>query len=67
VKVKNKYWDYIESEDYLCNRMTESELKYHYGNMAFATPLYKELEYNLSNNKHYLSFVVGQRKPNSRS
>ena len=67
MKVKSKYWDYIESEDYLGNRMTESELKYDYSSMAFATPLYKELEYNLPNNKPYLSFVVQQQKPSSRS
>lgn len=67
MKVKSKYWDYIESEDYLCNRMTESELEYHYSNMTFTKPLYKELEHSLPNNKPYLSFVVQQLKPSSRS
>lgn len=62
MKVKGYYWDYINSEDYLDNRMTESELKYHYSNMTFAQPLYRELENNLSNKKPSLFFSTKERE-----
>ena len=62
MKVKSYYLDYINSEDYLDNRMTESELKYHYSNIAFAKPLYRELEGSLSNKKHSLILGADQQK-----
>ena len=62
MKVKSYYWDYINSEDCLENPMTESELKYHYSNIAFAKPLYRELEDSLLNKKGSLIFGADQQK-----
>lgn len=67
VKVKSYYWDYINSEDYLDNRMTESELKYHYSNIAFAQPLYRALEGSLLNKKQSLIFGADQQKPSYKN
>ena len=68
MKVKSYYWDYINSEDYRDNRMTESELKYHYSNIAFAQPLYRELEDILPNKKHSLIFFGSdQQKPSYKN
>lgn len=67
MKVKSYYWDYINSEDYLENPMTESELEYHYSNMAFAQPLYRELEDILLNKKHSLVFGANQQKPSYKN
>jgi hypothetical protein len=67
MKVKSYYWDYINSEDYLENPMTESELKYHYSNIAFAQPLYRELEDSLLNKKGSLIFGADQQKPSYKT